>query len=401
MSNSWEDEETWEEDRHRRFREPLEIRFSIQQAKPGNHSERGADARQLLSELLDIPQAKRQLALKRSKFHEPCLLELLLECGHAALPFEPHQAVELTILAADLGSLLNPHGTLEIAEGLSRALCLLGTAQRLVGDLAAAEVAFERASRLGITPTERGLFCRALALLRWDQGRTEEAVALLSQSSVRFAEALDFQELAVCRALSAQLCLEEGLLHRAAADFCQAAQDFTGFSRPWLAAQTWLGLALCYADNGKMGKARSARQRAWAFLGQVKDERALLNLHWLEGRVAHLLGDLADAEALLEDVRRQLMSRWRFLPETTLVTLDLGLLWMVMGKEHKLGPLLDEIALSFAGMVGLDLALDSLVFDSVDDPAAEKLRREILKGMAPMLRLAFRLQGLLQPVFFA
>lgn len=401
MSDSWEEEDTWGEDRYRRLKEPLEIRLSIQQTKLGNGSRCRADASHLLRELLDLPQEKRHRALSQTRFQEPCLLALLLESGHALLPFKPKEAVELTTLAADLGCLLNPQGTLEVAEGLSRALCLLGTAQRLAGNFAGADATFERASRLGITPTERARFCRALALLRWDQGRTEEAVALLSQSSVRFAEGLDFQELAVSRALSGQLCLEEGILHRAAADLCQASQDLTEFSRPWLAAKTWLGLAFCYADNGKIGKARSARQRAWAFLGRVKDERALLELHWLEGRVAHLLGDLADAEALLEDVRRQLMSRWRFLPETTLVTLDLGLLWMAMGREHKLGFLIDEIALSFSGTVGLDLALDSLISNPIEDSAAEKLRREILRGMAPMLRLAFRLQGLLQPVLFA
>src|SRR5947199_2985677 len=66
MSNPWEDEETWEEDRHRRLREPLEIRFSIHPAKLWNDSEHRANAKGLLKALLELPQEKRYLALKRS-----------------------------------------------------------------------------------------------------------------------------------------------------------------------------------------------------------------------------------------------------------------------------------------------------------------------------------------------
>jgi tetratricopeptide (TPR) repeat protein len=390
-----DDEDTWDEERYRSVQEPLEIRFSIQPSRPGSGPERRQNAQRLLAELLEMPEETRRRRLRERQFHDPCLLELLLEMGHAALPFDVRRAVELTTLAADLGSLLQQHGALEENEGLARALCLMGTARRLVGDLAIADAAFEQAGRLVVSLTERGLFCRALALLRWDQGRTEEVVALLHQGGQRFAEALDFQELAVCRALLGLFHIEEGQLSRAALFLAQASQDLPGFHRPWLAAQTWLGLALCHATSENLEKARSARQRARAFYREVKDENALLSMHWLEGRGAYLLGETA----LLEGVRRKLIAR-HLLPEAALITLDLCVLRLATGRGHEVGSLVEEIATSFAGNPGLDLALGALA--QTVEGGAGPLSPEIWSGMAPILRLAFRLQGArLQPVPFA
>lgn len=132
----------------------------------------------------------------------------------------------------------------------------------------------------------------------------------------------------------------------------------------------------------------------------MKEERALLPLYWLEGRIASLLGDVPEAGALLEEVWRKLIGR-RCLPEVTLVTLDLGLLWLVTDRAHEVGSLVEEIATTFAGSPGLDLALGTLRHH-VEDAAAGRLSPEIWGGLAPILRLAFRLQGVpLQPVPFA
>jgi tetratricopeptide (TPR) repeat protein len=390
MSNPGEEEDTWVED-FRSDRAPLEIRISVQPAVSGDGRERRETAQRLLAELMDIRGEERFRLLKERRFHDSGLLELLLETGHAALPFDVGRAVELTTLAADLGSLLQRHGDLDEAEGLSRALCLMATARRLVGDVAIADAAFEQAGRLAVSTPERGWFCRALALLRWDQGRTEEAIALLYQAGQRFAEALNFQELAACRALLGLLCLDEGQLSRAFSLLSQASHDLSGDFRPWLAAQMWLGLAYCHAAGERPDKARTTRQRAWTFYGKVKDERALLSLYWLEGRGAFLLQEMDEAAALLEEVRRKAII-WRLLPEATLGTLDLGHLWLLAGRESEVGALVAEIAATFESHPGLDLALGSLRYlgETVE---AGSLVSEMWTSMAPILRMAFRLQG--------
>jgi tetratricopeptide (TPR) repeat protein len=400
MSGSWEDEETWGEDRYRRALKPRTVRIAVRpagvKAGPGPRE----SARHLLAELLEIPMEERRRWLREPRFQVPELLDLLLELGHAALPFDLERAVELTTLAAEVGLRLPRRGEPEESAGLCRALCLTGTARRLVGDVALADAAFQQASPLAATITERGLFCRALALLRWDQGRMEEALALLQQAEQRFAEAQDLPEIAVGRSLLGLLHLDEGRISRAASCLAQASQDLPESFRPWLAAMTWLGLALCWAAGGRLRKARSARQKAWSFYGAVRNERALCVLRWLEGKGAHLMGDHPEAEALLGEVRRKMID-WRFLPEAALTTLDLALVWLDLGRGDEVRFLVAEIAATFAGRPGLELALDGLAQPG-EDAAAGRLSPAAWGGLAPVLRMAFRLQGVpLQPVPFA
>jgi hypothetical protein len=42
----------------------------------------------LLAELLGAPEEERSRLLKERRFHDPGLLELLLETGHASLPYD-------------------------------------------------------------------------------------------------------------------------------------------------------------------------------------------------------------------------------------------------------------------------------------------------------------------------
>ncbi len=117
-------------------------------------------------------------------------------------------------------------------------------------------------------------------------------------------------------------------------------------------------------------------------------------------------GELEGDEALCRSLclsgsaRRKAIDR-RWLPEATLLTLDLGLLWLGTGREREVDALIEEIATTFAEAPGLDLALGGLAH-AAEDATAGRLNPEIWNGMASMLRLAFRLQGIpLRPVPFA
>ncbi|HEY3570291.1 MAG TPA: hypothetical protein VGP73_20340 [Thermoanaerobaculia bacterium] len=398
MTKAWEDEETWDEEPYRRPSKPLTLQLVVRPA--GSRPRAREEARHLLEELLGLTPEKRLVELLGERFRRPELLELLLELSHAALPFDVSRAVELASLATEIGPRLPRTGGPEDTAGACRALCLAATARRMMGDYAIADAAFQQAGPLAGSVPERGWFCRALALLRWDQGRMEEALALLQQAEQRFAEMQDFPEVAVCRALLGLLHLDEERIARAASCLAQASQDLPEGPRPWLAAQTWLGLSICWAAGGRLGKARAARQRAWSYYAEVKDERALSWIQWMEGRGAHLLGESQEAEALLGEVRRTMLGR-RHLPEATLATLDLALVWLDLGRGSEVGGLVEEIAATFAGSPGLDLALSGL-----EQPGAHavdgRLSPSAWRALGPVLRLAFRLQGPpLQPVPFA
>jgi tetratricopeptide (TPR) repeat protein len=398
------DDDTWAEETPDRWNlrnvEPLEIRLSIHPARPRRDASRREEARALLAELLALPEKDRQRRLREKRFQDPDLFDLLLETGHAALPFEVQRAVDVMTLATSLGSRLRESGALREDEGLARALCLMGTAYRLRGDPAIAEAAFGQAARLAVSAPERGLFCRALALLRWDQGRSEEAIALLQQAGARFAAAGDAEEETVCRALLGLLQVEE--LHTAEAipSLLRAAEDLACRDRPWLAAQVQLGLAICRAMAGEREKARSARKQAWQFYGGVTDEMALLSLYWQEGRGALLTGDLQDAMDLLTTVRQKMIAQGS-VPEATLVTIDLGVLWLTAGREDEMTALVEEMVAAFRDVPGTDLTVSALG-QFLAEAEAGRLDPKVWNCALPTLRLAFRLQGLpFLPIPFA
>jgi len=83
VSLSLEDEDTWEED-FRRGDEPLEIRLSIQPAVARIGNSNREDAQRLLAELLGAPEEERSRLLRERRFHDPELLDLLLESGSSA-----------------------------------------------------------------------------------------------------------------------------------------------------------------------------------------------------------------------------------------------------------------------------------------------------------------------------
>jgi hypothetical protein len=348
----------------------------------------------LLAELMSLPEEQRHDRLRAERFHHPRLLDLLLEAGHAALPGDPERACEILSVAAGLASLLADNGVMgpEIGgEASSRVLCLTGTARRLLGDGPAAEAAFERAGCLPVSSLGRGYFCRALAVLRWDQGRGEEAAALLHHAQRRYAEGQDVREEAACLALLGMLHVEIVEPWRAAPLLREATQGLDAERRPWLAAQCWLGLGFCHAFADQPERARSAREEAQIYYGRLTEEEELLS-RWLEGRVATLAGDAEEAGERLIAVWRRSLDQRR-LAEATLAAIDLALLWSHTGRGAEVGVLVAEVEASLAGEPGLAVALSALK-PMAEDAAAGRPDRELWSGLAQPLRVAFRWQGI-------
>ncbi len=348
-----------------------------------------------------MPEEERQGHLGEERFHAPYLFDLLLEAGHEALPCDPRGAGEVLSLATGLVTLLDDRGDLDAeigGEGYSRALCLTGTVRRLLGDVQKAEAAFERAGCLPVSALGRGFFCRALAVLRWDQGRSEEAAALLHHAQRRYAEGQDLQEEASCLALLGMLHVDNGEPWRAAPLLREASQGLDVERQPWLAAQCCLGLAFCHASDGEPDRARSARRRAHSFYCKLQEEEELLS-RWLEGRGAALAGDAEEATELFDSVRRSLIGRRR-LPEATFATIDLALLWSDTRKGAGVGELVEELKAVFFDQPGFKVAMGALE-TVAGDVAACRLDREVWSCVSQPLRMAFRFQGVaFRPVPF-
>lgn len=356
-------------------------------------------ADKLKDELLGEPAERRRALLDEARFQTSDLVESLLEESQAAQVRDPERAVQSAEAAARLAVHL-PEDDDPVGSAAARARYLWGNALRLAGAWEAADRTFADAASFLDDPFDRAVFCRGVALLRWEQGRPDEAMALLQHASSLFEE----DDLA---AESADCLMLLGLIHAERGDPCQAlfpllcarATADPGL-RPWLSVRAGFTLAACYAEIGETEKARAALADTVRLYPLVHDADEVLCAFRLEAHVRARIGDPREAENLLEGLRRKLTEQSR-VPELALVSIDLALLLAEPGREGEIGRLIEEIEnREFAGPAA-DLAAHAL----------RELEDEIRRGRDPRVsaantaarfRRALRSRGLrVEPLPFA
>jgi tetratricopeptide (TPR) repeat protein len=334
-------------------------------------------------------------------------VESLLEDSAACQLTDPQHAKALADLAGDLAGelLLDPAGDVYLA----RAFYLSANASRRLGDLADAELAFaEVVYHLAADPEslDHAFYCRALALLRWEQGRLDEAGALLVHALLSFGEAAATQqgaaeERGTTWALLGLLELEQGREARAQVSLTAALDAMNQERRPGLTVRVCLALALVLASRDAPDPALSVFQEVWRLSPQIKDAREKVCLRWWEGRVRARLGDEPDAEALLGSARRSYLEQTS-LPEAALVTLDAMVFLAEAGRPAEACAWAEELVTLLGDQGRADIAI----------AAAWELRHEIqdrrrdLRGCAvacaASLRRSLRYQGFrIDPLPFA
>jgi tetratricopeptide (TPR) repeat protein len=286
------------------------------------------EAEALCRELLAVAAAARPAALESARFHRSLLADRLLERAQAALPADPAAAEELAALAGEVAGRL-PEAD-ESAAGRVRASCWMAHARRLGGDPAGAEQALSEATMHVLHAGEQALLCRALALLRWEQGRLDEAAALLERAAELWAGEEVPHEEGACWVLRALLAVDEG-----------KARDAVGRLRTglplladaWLTLYGGLALALGLAERGLDSKARAQRDESVRLM-HASPPAAYLYALRLTGRIALCLGEHDEAEEQLEALRREALAR-RSLPEAVLATFDLARLDVERGRDRE------------------------------------------------------------------
>jgi hypothetical protein len=338
--------------------------------------------------------------LADERFCNRDLFEHLLEICHQSLPFEASQGFEVSVVALELGRLLSERSPdCATVETLCRALCLGSHARRLIGKPELAELLLMRAAYLAEDPASLGFFCRSYALLRWDQGRMEEAAALLEQGRRRYRELGDTREVSACDALLGLLFHETGELARAEIALRRARPGLDSRSHPWLASQVHLSLARCLGLAGRKAEARALREGAWSLYRCTPMEEATCTLLWLEAQVAEAVGDLEDAETLFRTVRRKFIARG-CLPEATLTTVQLAVVLAFQGRGEETPALTAELTSVFGGCKGFDLTLNAIHL-MTRETAGGGLDPEAWHLMTPSYLLSFRIMGVSpQPVPF-
>lgn len=316
----------------------------------------------LLDELMSCPKEERAAKLCEERFRCSAFLDHLLDECEAAIPFDPIRSDDLFGAATILGR----HFEQESSTGLDfelerkcRTYWLGGTVRRLLGDIRGAESYFDQLAYMDLGGTSRAFYCRALGLLRWDEGRFEEAMALLQHAARRFRSQKSLQDWSACLALAGLVGLEQ-LAFWDSADLLERALTGLKVDRsPWLACKATLSLALCHLRRDCRLPALAARKDAWRLYSCIPQEAPRLELHWLEGQVAAGLGDLDDAEALLSSARQELVVGRR-LAETTLATIDLVELLAARQRQAQIGALVEEMAQVFSAHPGAQLVLPAM-----------------------------------------
>lgn len=356
------------------------------------------EAQKLFQEIAAVPVDQQVKMLRRARFRSLSFLDYLLEESHASQPENPLRAEDLAHLAACLAGVLADTEP-EAGPALPHALCLGANARRLGNDRAGADALLERAAPFLEFPSERAMYCRYAGLIRWEQGRADEAAALLSHAGRLYRSDGLSGEHGICRALLGLLCQEEPSLGDCRAPLEEGWACLKLDDHPLLGLRVCLGLAACLSDWGKADRARALLQEAWRLYEKVSNEREMLRIYWLEARVLARLDQKAEALAMLESVRRKLVAEPN--PgEAALISLDLALTMMKSGRAAEVEGLAQALITAFPDEPTMLLATGNL--SNLADLAALDQIGELGERSGITLRRTFRLRGLrIRPFPFA
>lgn len=289
-------------------------------------NDRVESASQLLQWLVSASPDTQMLLSTDERFHRLDLLEMLLVQAQSSQLTSCQEAERLATLADQLGQRIQDDPDAARSIRL-RAHCRLANGYRLHGRLSTADQALCSAhafldARPGEQEEDRAIFSRALALLRWQQGRLEEALALLRHTSSLFLTCSLRFERNTSSLLLALLEHEMGMFESLLETMAPLLDEtFDKSWHPSLTSRAFLTFAAVAASRTKQ-LAISAFQAGLRFLAYVSDPLEQLRLYSFEGRARACLGYAEPAEKLLDSVRRRYLHA-RLEIDLILASLDL------------------------------------------------------------------------------
>ncbi|HTG31791.1 MAG TPA: hypothetical protein VLB76_02580 [Thermoanaerobaculia bacterium] len=338
-----------------------------------------AEDQALLRELLGLSPGERARTVTRdSRFQSERLAELTLSESERLAATDPGRAEELArltfTLAVQLAARIPPARADSLrARACSRAADALRRARRREES----DASFRQAAvylRSPMDAPDRALFARLLARLRAEQGRIDEASALLDHAAGLYGLNVEDHERGLCLAELGFLHLEEGDAAGAFGPLVTARKILDAEEDPANACRVRLALALCLvvlARGGALELVREARE----LYPRVRSFGDLVRFYWLEGRVSAHLGNLPEAVDLLEKVRGRLLKEGD-LYEAALATLDLALLLARDERVAEIHPLIHELSAAFSVHPGADGALVALsAFEAIAAAKREDLEK--------------------------
>lgn len=295
---------------------------------------RREEAEALLQELAAIPPERREETAGAERFQSLDLFESLVMAGREAQLADPEEARSFARCAVRVATGVLKVDPEEARPALVRGLCLAANVARLRGDLGEVEASAAQAARLLDSVEDRAEYCRTLALLRWEQGRPDEAHALLERAWSLFRLLEDSDAQAASAALMGLLHAEQAWHASALPFLVRGWRDLDRRAYPELALRAALALAYGFALADQPERAREVLREVWELQRRVSGA-AGIRACWQQARVLSRLGHGVEARHLMVSVRDRLAEEGS-LPEAFLVSLDLAVLHAEAGELKQL-----------------------------------------------------------------
>jgi tetratricopeptide (TPR) repeat protein len=274
------------------------------------------------------PQLRFEIVEEDTSYQTYGFYSRLLEAGSWTSRREPSEAVDIFRLAIIVAEQLtsSPAGERRAADLRAHAWAALGNAKRIADDFEGARQAFNEAWRIledgtGDPEEEAHLISLEASYMK-AIGEFELAESSLIEAYEQYQRAGDTPRqgrvLLQMGDIIGHVNPERGISHlRKALALIDVEQD------PRLDLCAKHDLALYLTESGQPEEALAVLERARPLYRRFKDDLTQLRLHWLEGKIAHGLGEYQQAESIFS----QLWDEFRALnlnQEVVLVTIDLA-----------------------------------------------------------------------------
>jgi transcriptional regulator with XRE-family HTH domain len=335
------------------------VERKIAEAQAQQQAQERAEAAKLLREIAHLPLLKQQVLIEdRADFHTWAVVEKLCEESARAATDNPKLALQLASIALRCSredQIIAP--LRHRLEGYAWAF--VGNARRVLSDLPSADEAFflawlcwRKGKRIGAAlPLGAWRMCDLEASLRRAQFRGRRALILLNRA-LKAAPTSEQGRLLLIKATTHEMM---GQVGKAVSSLLQAAEWVVPEREPQLYFALRFNLAVDLELAGRPEEANALipelRERATALRSDVSLTRVL----WLQARIQASLGDLAEATAALDQVRREFCRR-EMAYDAALVSLELAVLLLDQGEMLRVKDLANETLWIFRAQ-GVDRAM--------------------------------------------
>ncbi len=295
--------------------------------------------------------SERTEKVRRSikRYRNPILVDLCLAASRALVRERPFAALAWAETAREVALRL-PHsqfGSALCLTCLARANAWRGNALRATGRLSGAEPllagAFQLFSRDGTGDLiVLGELASLLASLRRDQRRFKEAQRYLDMAIASYRQLGEHRLLASALVQEGNLAKDAGHPQRALAAVDEALALIEPDEEPHLHLAALNNRAHYLADLGRYEEARELLAAVEPLHLRHPASRWQLRSIWLQGKISHGLGQLADAERDFREVRQRLVADGHDY-DAALAGLDLALVLVEEGRTTELKQLAAEL----------------------------------------------------------